>query len=115
MSGYINQLVDEFARFVSANPGFRTVFVQSRLIPTTIAMNAAFYQELAQQFAVYFAARNPSLEQSHRDLIATVSVEVACTLDLLAVSRDRTFQHQVLGETKKLLIAYLKQYFPDRS
>jgi AcrR family transcriptional regulator len=112
---YINQLVDEFDRFVSANPGFRTVFVRSRLIPTTTAMNAAFYQELAQQFSVYFAAHNPSLEQSHRDLIATVSVEVACTLDLLAVSRDRTFQHQVLGETKKLLIAYLRQYFPDRS
>jgi AcrR family transcriptional regulator len=110
---YINQLVDEFDRFVSTNPGFRTVFVQSRLIPATVVMNAAFYQELAQQFAVYFAAHNPSLEQSHRDLIATISVEVACTLDILAISGDRTFQHQVLGETKKLLIAYLRQYFPD--
>jgi AcrR family transcriptional regulator len=110
---YISQLVEAFDRFVSANPGFGTVFVQSRLIPTTVAMNAAFYQELAQQFAVYFAARNPALEQSQRDLVATVSVEVACTLDILAVSRDRAFQHQVLGETKKLLIAYLRQYFPD--
>lgn len=107
---YINQLVDAFDRFVSANPGFRTVFVQSRLISTTVAMNAGFYQELAQQFTVYFAARNPALEPSHRELIATISVEVACTLDILAVSRDRTFQHQVLGETKKLLIAYLSQY-----
>jgi AcrR family transcriptional regulator len=110
---YINQLVDEFDRFVSANPGFGTVFIQSRLMSTTVAMNAAFYQELAQQFTVYFAARNPSLEQSHRDLVATISVEVACSLDILAVSRDRTFQHQVLVETKKLLIAYLRQYFPD--
>jgi AcrR family transcriptional regulator len=110
---YINQLVDGFDRFVSANPGFRTVFVQSRLISATVAMNAAFYQELAQQFTIYFAVLNPSLEQSHRDLIATVSVEVACTLDILAVSRDSTFQHQVLGETKKLLIAYLRQYLPD--
>lgn len=110
---YVNQLVDGFDQFVSANPGFRTVFVQSRLISTTVAMNAAFNQELAQQFTVYFAARNPSLEQGHRALIATISVEVACTLDILAVSRDRTFQHQVLGETKKLLIAYLREYFPD--
>ncbi|GAP99986.1 TetR/AcrR family transcriptional regulator [Leptolyngbya sp. NIES-2104] len=112
---YVNQLVDAFDQFVSANPGFRTVFVQSRLIPTTIAMSAAFYQELAQQFTVYFAVRNPTLEPSHRELIATISVEVACTLDILAVSRDSTFQHQVLIETKKLLIAYLGQYFPDRS
>ncbi len=110
---YINQLVDGFDRFVSENPGFRTVFVQARLISTTVAINAAFYQELAQQFTVYFAALNPALEQSHRELIATISVEVACALDILAVSRDRTFQHQVLGETKKLLIAYLRQYTPD--
>jgi AcrR family transcriptional regulator len=110
---YINQLVDGFDQFVSANPGFRTVFVQARLISTTVAMNAAFYQELAQQFTVYFAALNPALEHSHRELIATISVEVACALDILAVSRDRTFQHQVLGETKKLLIAYLKQHLPN--
>jgi AcrR family transcriptional regulator len=109
---YVNQLVDGFDQFVSANPGFRTVFVQSRLISTTVAMNAAFYQELAQQLAIYFEARNPALEQSHRELIATVSVEVACSLDMLALSRDRAF-HQVLAETKQLLIAYLQQYFPD--
>jgi AcrR family transcriptional regulator len=112
---YVNQLVDEFERFVSKNAGFRTVFVQSRLISATVAMNAAFYQELAQQFTLYLAAHNPSLEQSHRDLIATISVEVACALDILAVSRDLTFQHQVLMETKKLLIAYLRMYFPARS
>ena len=110
---YVNQLVDGFDQFVSTNPAFRTVFVQSRLIFITVAMSAAFYQELAQQFTIYFAARNPSLEESQRELIATISVEVACTLDILAVSRDRTFQHQVLGETKKLLIAYLRQYLPD--
>lgn len=110
---YVNQLVDGFDQFVGANPGFRTVFVQSRLIPTTVAVNAAFYQELAKQFTVYFATRNPALEQSHRELIATISVEAACALDILAVSRDRTFQHQVLSETKKLLIAYLRQYLSD--
>jgi AcrR family transcriptional regulator len=112
---YVNQLVDGFDRFVRANSGFRTVFVQSRLISTTVVLNEAFYQELAQQFAAYFASHNPALEQSQRELIATVSVEVACALDILALSRDRTFQHQVLAETKKLLIAYLQQYFPDRS
>jgi AcrR family transcriptional regulator len=110
---YVNQLVDGFDHFVGTNPGFRTVFVQSRLISTTVTLNEAFYQELAQQFAVYFAAHNPALEQSQRELIATVSVEVACALDILALSRDRTFQHQVLTETKKLLIAYLQQYFSD--
>lgn len=110
---YINQLVDGFDQFVSANPAFRTVFVQSRLLSTTVEMNAAFNQEIAQQLTIYFAARNPDLEQSQRELIATISVEVASTLDILAFSRDRAFQHQVLAETKKLLIAYLRQYLPD--
>ena len=110
---YIHQLVDAFDQFVNDNPGFRTVFVQSRLIATTLDMNAAFYQEVAQQFSAYCAARNPALEQDQIDLIAAISVEVGFTLDMLAVSRDRTFQDQVLGETKKLLIAYLKQYLPD--
>ena len=110
---YINQLVDEFDQFVSANPAFRTVFVQSRLISTTVEMNTAFNQEIAQQLTVYFAARNPVLEQSQRELLATISVEVASALDILALSRDRAFQHQVLVETKKLLIAYLRQYIPD--
>jgi AcrR family transcriptional regulator len=110
---YVSQLVDGFEQFASANPAFRTVFVQSRLISTTAAMNAAFNQELAQKLNLYLAARNPALEQSRRALIATISVEVACALDVLALSRDRDFRHQVLAETKQLLIAYLRQYIPD--
>lgn len=110
---YISQLVDGFDQFVSGNPAFRIVFVQSRLISTTLSMNTAFNQEIAQQLAAFFATRNPALEQSQRELIATISVEVASALDILALSRDRAFQCQVLTETKKLLIAYLRQYFPD--
>lgn len=110
---YIHQLVEGFDQFVSENPAFRTVFVQSRLIPTTVEMNTAFNQEIAQQLTVYFSVRNPALEQSQRELLATISVEVASALDILALSRDRTFQHRVLAETKKLLIAYLQQYLPN--
>lgn len=110
---YISQLVDGFDQFVSGNPAFRTVFVQSRLLPTTIAISTAFNQEIAQQLATFFARRNPALEQAQRELLATISVEVASTLDLLALSGDRTFQHQVLAEAKKLLVAYLQPYLPE--
>jgi AcrR family transcriptional regulator len=110
---YIGQLVDGFDLFASENPAFGTVFVQSRLIPTTITLSAAFNREIARQLAAFFAMRNPTLEQAQRDLIATISVEVASTLDILALSGDGTFQQQVLTETKKLLIAYLQQYLPN--
>jgi len=46
------------------------------------------------------AARNPSLDQSQRDLLASVSVEVASALEILSLTRDSIFQHQVLTETK---------------
>jgi len=114
LDAYISQVIDAFDQFVTANPAYRAVFVQSRLISTEImAMDTAFNQEIAQQLAVFFAARNPSLDQNQRDLLATVSVEVASALEILSLTRDSNFQHQVLTETKKLLISYLRQYFPD--
>jgi AcrR family transcriptional regulator len=110
---YIGQFVDGFDQFATVNPAFRTVFVQSRLIPTTILMSQAFNQEIAQQIAVFFAIRNPALTADQRELLATISVEVASMLEMLSLSGDRTFQHQVLNETKKLLVVYLRQYLPD--
>jgi AcrR family transcriptional regulator len=110
---YISQLVDGFDQFVSENPAFRTVFVQSRLISSTITMSAAFNQEIAQQLSAFFAIRNPALTLAQRELLATISVEVATSLDMLALSGDRQFQHQVLAEAKKLLVAYLELYLAD--
>ncbi len=111
---YIGQVVDGFDRFVSANPPFRTVFIQSRLVSTeSFATDTAFNREIAQQLSSFFAVRNPALDQQQRELLATISVEVASALEILSLTRDRTFQQQVLTETKKLLIAYLQAYFPD--
>lgn len=110
---YIGQLVDGYDRFVSNNPAYGIVFIQSRLILTTVAMTEAFNRDIARQLANFFAARNQALDSQQRELIATVCVEVASTLDLLALSGDRTFQERVLTETKKLLIAYLRPYLSD--
>lgn len=114
LEDYINQMIDAFDRFVVANPGYRAVFAQSRLISTEIlSMDTAFNQAIVQQLADFFAVRNPLLEPDQRNLIATVSVEVGSVLEILSLTRDYSFRQQVLGETKKLLIAYLEQYFPD--
>ncbi len=114
LDAYINHLIDAFDQFVVANPGYRSVFVQSRLVSTEIlTMDAAFNQEIVQQLADFLEVRNPLLEPGQRDLIATVSVEVASVLEILSLTRDHSFRQQVLVETKKLLIAYLRQYFLD--
>lgn len=114
LDAYINHLIDAFDHFVAANPGYQAVFVQSRLISTEIlTMDTAFNREIVQQLADFLEVRNPLLEPGQRNLIATVSVEVASVLEILSLTRDRSFRQQVLVETKKLLIAYLRQYFPD--
>lgn len=112
IEAYIGELVDGFDRFVSANPAFRVVFVQSRLVsPKVLAMENAFNQEISQQLSRIFANKNPTLDRAQTNLLATVSVEVASALEILSLTRDRTFQQQILTATKELLIAYLKPYF----
>jgi AcrR family transcriptional regulator len=114
LEDYINHMIDTFDQFVVANPGYRAVFAQSRLIPTEIlSMDTSFNQATVHRLADFFAVRNPLLEPDQRNLIAIVSVEVGSVLDLLSLTRDLSFRQQILIETKKLLIAYLKQYFPD--
>lgn len=123
LEAYISKAIDDFDEFVTANPAFRTVFVQSRLISTEVmAMDTAFNQQIARQLAAFFATRNPSLEKSQTELLAAVTVEAASALEILSLTRDNpkgvaqsdhNFQQQVLTETKKMLITYLKQYFPN--
>lgn len=112
---YIGQVLDAFDRFVTANPGYRVVFVQSRFIsPDILAMDADLNRQVAQQLGAFFALRNPNQDPRERELIAMVCVEVASVLELLSLTRDQAFQKRVLSETKKLLICYLQQYFPDQ-
>lgn len=112
IEAYIDELINGFDRFVSANPAFRVVFVQSRLVsPEFLAMENAFNQEIAQQLATIFAEQNPRLDRAQTELLATVSVEVASALEILSLTRDRSFQQQILTATKELLTAYLKPYF----
>jgi AcrR family transcriptional regulator len=114
LENYISSMIDAFDRFVAINPGYRAVFAQSRLISTEmLSMDTAFNQAIVKQLADFFAVRNPLLEADQRNLIAIVSVEVGSVLEILSLTRDLSFRQQVLVETKKLLIAYLKQYFPD--
>lgn len=109
---YLNLVVDGFDQFVAANPPFRAIFIQSRFVsPEFLAMDSAFNREISQQLSAFFALKNPHLTPEKRDLLATVSVEVASTLEILALSRDAAFQKQILDETKTVLFAYLKPYF----
>ncbi len=111
---YISNAIDAFDEFVTANPAYRTVFVQSRLVSTELmAMDTAFNQEIARQLSAFFITRKPTLEKSQADLLAAVTVEVASALEIFSLTREGNFQQQVLAETKKMLILYLKQYFPN--
>ena len=114
LSSYISQVLDAFDQFVTANPGYRVVFVQSRFVsPDILAMDANLNRQVAHQLEAFFALRNPEQDPQERELIAAVCVEVASVLEILSLTRDQNFQKQVLAETKNLLIGYLQPYFPD--
>jgi len=90
--------------------------LQSRLVSADlVAMDTAFNRAIAHQLAAFFALRNPDLTPEQCSLLATVSVEAASTLEILSLTGDRQFQHQVLNETKQLLVRYLRPYFPEAS
>ncbi len=111
---YVNQVLDSFDQFVTVNPAYRVVFVQSRFSPDILAMDADLNRQIAQQLEAFFAQRDPEQDPAQRALIAVVCVEVASVLESLSLTRDQDFQKRVLTETKNLLIGYLKQYFPDQ-
>lgn len=114
LEDYIGQVVDGFDQFVSENPAFGAVFIQSRFVSTRVrAMDAAFNQEIAQQLAAFLAHRHPELAEEELDLLALISVEAASSLEILSLTQDQAFQKRVLTETKKLLVAYLREPLGD--
>lgn len=114
LDSYISQMLDSFDEFVTANPGYRVVFVQSRFVSSDVlAMDADLNRQVAQQLATFFAFRKPDLDSAQGELIAAVCVEVASALEILSLTREQSFQQRILAETKSLLIGYLQQYFPD--
>jgi AcrR family transcriptional regulator len=117
LSVYVEQVIDTYDRFYTANPGYRIVFEQ--LFKTTPEILLSMYEEmeipLTAQLQKFIARKKPNLDSTQCELIATISVEVVGTLQWLSLHRDEAFRTKVVGETKKLMLSYLRLYLEEES
>ena len=115
LSVYVERVLDTYDRFYTANPGYRVVFEQ--LFKATPEIPISMYEEmevpLTAELQKFLARRKPSLDPAQCELVATISVEVVGTLQWLSLHRDEAFRTKVVGETKKLILGYLKLYLDE--
>lgn len=115
LSVYVDTVLDTYDRFYTANPGYRIVFEQ--LLKVMPEVPLSMYEEmeipLTTELQKFLARRKPSLDLAQCELIATISVEVVGTLQWLSLHRDEAFRAKVIGETKKLILNYLKVYLDE--
>ncbi|NHC34006.1 TetR/AcrR family transcriptional regulator [Scytonema millei] len=115
LSVYVERVLDTYDRFYSNNPGYRIVFEQ--LLKAMPEVPLSMYEEmeipLTAELQKFLARRKPSLDPAQCELIATISVEVVGTLQWLSLHRNEAFRSKVIGETKKLILSYLKLYLDE--
>ena len=112
---YVERVVDTYDCFYTANPGYRIVFEQ--LLKALPEVPLSMYEEMSipitAELQKFIARRKPSLNPAQCELIATISVEVVGTLQWLSLHRDEAFRVKVVGETKKLILSYLRLYLDE--
>ncbi|MBI3468667.1 MAG: TetR family transcriptional regulator [Planctomycetes bacterium] len=110
-----DRVVDTLAEFHRRRPGFRPLFFGSTTSPQLAAAAAEFHQECIGRVDRSIAKRAPQLDAARRRLYATMNVEVVKALLPLSESGSEAFRRQVLGEIKKLLLAYMRQAMEESS
>ncbi|MBD2595915.1 TetR family transcriptional regulator [Nostoc spongiaeforme FACHB-130] len=109
---YVDCMIDAFEQFAEQHPGYRAVL--GRLIDFITVADASKWNEYDQQMLTEIAhfvyRRNPELDASQCDLIATTVFKAANELLWLSFARDQQYRKQLLAETKILITAYLQTY-----
>ncbi|MCC5603202.1 TetR/AcrR family transcriptional regulator [Nostoc favosum] len=109
---YVERMVNAFEDFAQQHPGYRAVLGQ--LIDLMTVTDASKFNEYDQQILVeladFFARRNPLLDVTQSQLIATTVVKVSNELLWLSFTREPLERKQLVQETKTLITAYLQTY-----
>lgn len=109
---YVDRTIDAFDQFATDYPGYRAVLEQLIDLMTVADINSLdeYDQLILKEFAHFLGQRNPSLDRTKCELIATTVLKTASELLWLSLTRDRIFREQVVAETKTLIAAYLQTY-----
>ncbi|NEN88951.1 MAG: TetR/AcrR family transcriptional regulator [Okeania sp. SIO3H1] len=107
----VGDTIDAFDDFYTKQPGCRVIMLQSLISPEIQEINKRADHMIIEQMDAFFAVRNPKIDAAQRKLAALVSIEIANTLQLWALTQDDKFRRQIIEETKKVIIRYLETMF----
>jgi len=109
---YVDCMIDAFEQFAEQHPGYRAVLAQ--LIDLMTVADASklneYDQQMLSEFANFLYRRNPELDATQCELIATTVFKTANELLWLSFTREQLHRKQLLAETKILITAYLQTY-----
>lgn len=109
---YVDRMMDAFKQFADEHPGYRAVL--GPLLELITVADASAFDEYDQQvlteFAKFLSQRNPEIDSTRCELIATTVLKASNELLLLAFTRDPQYGQQLIAETKNLITAYLQTY-----
>ena len=105
----IDRIIDTYYDDFLSQPGFRAVLLDYHFSPTATAIVENINREIEPYFEAFFAARAPEMEPEQIKL----TVEACCVLEFVSSHADETLRAKLRAEEKKLLVAYLKIYFPN--
>ncbi|MBD1865642.1 MULTISPECIES: TetR/AcrR family transcriptional regulator [Trichocoleus] len=109
---YIDRMIDTMEHFAAEHPGYRAV-----LGPWLKLMSTADAEEMNEPdplllpgLANFLSQRNPELDSTRCELVASIVLKTTYELLWLASTRDRLQQPALVAETKTLITAYLQSY-----
>ena len=111
----LGRVIDRYVAAVEAAPGFLAVRRAARAAPELRAVDDRAADGLAAELSVLLAAAGVALPASRRTTIARAMIEAAISvLDLAYVAPVRR-RRELIGELKRMQVAYLATYLEDGS
>lgn len=115
LADYVDYIIDATEQFFNDYPGYHAIFMQVQgIIPELEAIESAADSQLIQDWAVVLSEYYPGLESADYEAIAFMLVKAIGTLLWLSLSQENTFRARLVAETKRLMLSYLKSYFPTQ-
>ncbi len=116
LSDYVEQLIDTTDRFFTDHPSYYAIFMEVQgTIRELEAIDEATDAQIIRDLSHALARWDANLEPADYEVIAFVLVKAIGTLLWLSLSQESTFRQQLVRETKRLALSYLRSYFPSSS
>jgi Tetracyclin repressor-like, C-terminal domain len=113
LSNYVDRVIDMIEEFFKDYPGYHAIFIQAQgNFPELDAIEEALDNQLIQDWATILSQSYPDLESADYEVVSFVLVKSTGTLLWLSLSQEKDFRQRLVAETKRLMLSYLKSYFP---